>query len=55
MQDAVLEQRHEDDWPSFIDTFLNYGFGDADLIAIDRDESEQHWKRGTDEPFWFVR
>lgn len=50
-----IEQRHGDDCPSLIDTSLDDGFSDADLTAIDRDEFEQHWKRGTDEPFWFVR
>jgi hypothetical protein len=49
-----IEQRHGD-CPSLIDVSLDEGFGDADLIPIERAEFENLWAQGIDEPFWFVR
>ncbi|WP_447760225.1 hypothetical protein [Sphingopyxis panaciterrae] len=50
-----IEERNGDRCPSLIDCSLTEGFADAPLKEIDRDEFEEHWERGTDEPFWFVR
>ncbi len=49
-----IEERNGDHCPSLIDCSLAEGFADAPLQEINRDEFEDHWEHGTDEPFWFV-